>query len=81
MSDPSSERDLGGDAPCSTCGTLTNPVWFTESVFWNDVVRKDLSPWNGLEPTLCLYCFVALAETKYAPTGWRLLPEWRWTPE
>jgi hypothetical protein len=71
---------LDGDGPCSTCGTIENPVWFTDNVLWNDVVRSDLSPWGGAEPILCVLCFVALAETKYRPTGWRLAPEFRWEP-
>jgi hypothetical protein len=69
---------LRGDGPCSTCGTEEDPVWFTDNVFWNAVVRSDLSSWRGKEPVLCVNCFVVLAEQRFRPTGWRLLPEWSW---
>jgi hypothetical protein len=67
-------EDLRGDGPCADCGTLDNIVWFTESVFWNDVVRRD-----GTDAILCIPCFVVRVDAAgYRPTGWRLLPEWHW---
>ena len=69
---------LDGDTPCDACGTTVNLVWFTESAFWNNVVRNDpASPYFGADAILCIPCFVALAErVGYRPTGWRLMPEW-----
>lgn len=72
---------LHGDGPCESCGG-GNIVWFTESVFWNEVMRL----WAGLQPgqtppspILCLACFIARAESVgMQPTGWRVLPEWPW---
>ena len=60
-----------GDNPCDECGTKENIVWFTDNVFWNDI----LSPQN---PILCINCFVKKAEKKYNITGWRLMPEFPW---
>lgn len=63
---------LDGDSPCQDCGTNANPVWFTDSVFWNNVCTED-------SPILCLPCFIARAEAKgFRPTGWRVTPEWPW---
>jgi hypothetical protein len=67
---------LRGDGPCGDCGTLDNIVWFTESVFWNAVMRP---PGYEDEPLLCIPCFVIRADAAgYFPTGWRLLPDWHW---
>lgn len=67
---------LRGDGPCGDCGSFDNVVWFTEDVLWNDVVRRR-EP-NG-DPLMCVQCFVARVHAAgYAPTGWRLLPEWHW---
>lgn len=69
-----SER-LGGDGPCTDCGG-DNIVWFTDSVFWNEVCRRDP---NQPEPVLCVHCFVRRTERLgIRPTGWRLLPEFPW---
>jgi hypothetical protein len=65
---------LRGDGPCADCGTLDNIVWFTESVFWNDVVRA-----HGPDKILCIPCFVLCTDAVgYFPTGWQLLPDWHW---
>jgi hypothetical protein len=65
---------LRGDGPCADCGTLDNIVWFTESVFWNDVVLRD-----GADAILCIPCFVKRVDaTGYYPTGWRLVPDFHW---
>lgn len=73
-------EDLRGDGPCSRCGTQDNIVWFTDSVFWNHVVRVPESVYYEREPILCIPCFVILAhEIGYRPTGWRLSPEFKWT--
>lgn len=71
---------LNGDAPCSKCGTHENIVWFTESVFWNSVVRESpMSPYEKADAILCVRCFVALTEAVgFRPTGWRLSPEFPW---
>ena len=65
--------NLGGDAPCADCRTKDNPVWFTDNVFWNEVMRNVKG--SGI---LCTYCFIIRAEKKFRVTGWRLLPEWKW---
>lgn len=75
---------LIGDVPCSRCGSEDFPVWFTDSPFWNSVVRSAPLPWlaethnpqgDGL---LCINCFVVLAEERgFEVTGWRLTPEFR----
>jgi hypothetical protein len=59
-----------GDGPCQDCGGA-NIVWFTDSVFWNEVMGNS----GGL---LCVACFVKRAEVRFTPTGWRVLPEWSW---
>jgi hypothetical protein len=67
--------NLRGDGPCADCGTVDNPVWFTDSVFWNEVLRRTGHP-GGV---LCISCFAALADRAgFRPTGWRLTPDWRW---
>lgn len=63
-------RNLGGDAPCADCQSQTNPVWFTDNVFWNFIMSKEKYK------ILCLYCFIIRAENKTAPTGWHIAPEW-----
>ena len=69
---------LDGDSPCDACGTTINLVWFTESAFWNNVVRNAPgSPYFNVDAILCVPCFVALAEkVGYRPTAWRITPEW-----
>jgi hypothetical protein len=67
-----------GDAPCHRCGTHENIVWFTDNVLWNEVIRSERSEWKGGEPILCINCFVALVESRFQPTGWRLIPAWPW---
>lgn len=74
-------KSVRGDIPCSDCGTEDNPVWFTDSVFWNDVMGERLvhNQRMGDEggKILCINCFTLRAEKKYK-VAWRLLPEWRW---
>lgn len=64
---------LHGDGPCDDCGN--EPIiWFTDSTFWNAVIRR--IP-DTTDPFLCITCFVRRAEALgFAPTGWRVLPEW-----
>lgn len=68
---------LRGDGPCSNCGTLDNIVWFTESVFWNAVVRTEPRLTDNAE-ILCIPCFVKMADYRGYRCQWRLLPEWHW---
>jgi hypothetical protein len=71
---------LRGDGPCTDCGTLNNIVWFTDSWFWNDVVRTPEPP--DPDPILCLPCFVTRVDKAgFKPAGWRVLPECRWWPQ
>lgn len=66
--------DLRGDGPCDDCDALDNIVWFTDSPFWNDVVRRE-----GRDAILCIPCFVKRVDASgYYPTGWRLLPDFHW---
>lgn len=62
-------EDLRGDGPCSNCGTLDNILWFTESVFWNAVVRIEPRLTDNAE-ILCIPCFVIMADQR----GWHSLP-------
>ena len=66
------ETKLGGDSPCFDCWAEENPVWFTDNVFWNEVMGKDKLK------ILCTDCFIVKAEKKYKVTGWRLIPEFKW---
>ena len=69
--------EIRGDGPCGDCGTGNNIIWFTDNVLWNAVMRP-----NGemdADPLLCVPCFVRrVHEAGYAPTGWRLVPDWHW---
>lgn len=68
--------ELRGDGPCDDCGTADNIVWFTENVLWNAVMRYEGAPPEGF---CCPTCFVRrVHECGFAPTGWRLLPDWHW---
>ena len=68
---------LQGDGPCSNCGTVDNIIWFTESVFWNAVVRVSPRLTDNAE-ILCIPCFVIMADQRGYRCHWRLLPEWHW---
>jgi hypothetical protein len=70
-------KHLQGDGPCSNCGTVDNIVWFTESVFWNAVVRIEPRLTDNAE-ILCIPCFVIMADQRGYRCNWRLLPEWHW---
>lgn len=63
---------MRGDGPCGDCGTLDNPVWYTDNVFWNEVMGKERMK------ILCTNCFIVRAEGRYRVTGWRLIPDWKW---
>lgn len=63
------------DGGCEECAG-ENVVWFTDDVFWNDIVRQV----TGRDMVLCVHCFVKRAEKRYRVTGWRLIPEFEWTP-
>lgn len=75
-----------GDGPCAECGTSDNPVWFTDDVLWNNVVRRWASGEDGYAATrwdtagdaiLCLPCFIEVVEERgYRPTSWRVIPVW-----
>jgi hypothetical protein len=68
---------LRGDEPCQICGTENNIVWFTDSPFWNYVVRNN-DP-DAKDQILCISCFVKLVDVKgLHVTGWHLTPEWHW---
>lgn len=66
------KEQFRGDGPCDDCGTLDNPIWFTDNVFWNDVMGDEVGK------ILCPQCFVVRAESKYRPTGWRFIPDFKW---
>ncbi len=68
---------IRGDGPCSNCGTRNNPIWFTESVFWNAVVRVEPRLTDDAE-ILCMPCFIIMADQRGYRCHWRLLPEWHW---
>jgi len=56
---------------CNDCKS-ENIVWFTDNVFWDIIMKGDKSK------ILCPQCFVIRAEKVYKPTGWRLIPEFKW---
>jgi hypothetical protein len=70
-----------GDSPCADCKTKVNPRWFTDNVFWNDVMGENLvkNERNDKEggKILCPICFIKRAEKKY-DCKWRLIPEFPW---
>lgn len=75
---PRLPAELRGDGPCHDCGTEDNIVWFAENVLWNHVMG---GPGTMDDPggIVCIPCFVIRVDKAgLAPTGWRLLPEWRW---
>ncbi len=63
---------MDGDGPCNDCGTHENPVWYTDNVFWNEVLGEQRNL------ILCLYCFVRRAEADFDITAWRVSPDWKW---
>jgi hypothetical protein len=75
--EPGLRTALRGDGPCRDCGTLDNIVWFTDSVFWNAVVRVEPRLTDGAE-ILCIPCFVTMADERGFICRWRLTPEWKW---
>lgn len=74
---PPMPDSLRGDGPCSNCGTLDNIIWFTDSVFWNAVVRIEPRLTDDAE-ILCITCFVLMADQRGYRCHWRLSPEWPW---
>lgn len=61
-----------GDYPCEDCKTKTNPIWWTDNVFWNSVMEEKLGK------ILCPLCFIKRAEKKYDVVSWRIAPEFKW---
>jgi len=53
-------KDSQGDSPCYNCGTDENPIWFTDNVFWNNVMGK------LRYKVFCVNCFTVRAEKKMA---------------
>ncbi len=68
--------EFKGDAPCADCGREFNPVWWTDNVFWNDVMGDNVVG-NERMKIICPLCFMARAEQKYN-CAWRILPDWKW---
>lgn len=77
MTDVRLPEHLRGDGPCSNCGTLDNIVWFTDSVFWNAVVRVEPRLTDDAE-ILCVVCFVVMADARGYRCNWRVTPEFHW---
>lgn len=76
---PALPPELQGDGPCNDCGTLNNPVWFTDNVVWNRVTGEEVYAEDHRLAILCINCFIVRADARgLKPTGWRLLPEWPW---
>lgn len=75
------EKQLGGDVPCTQCGTTRNPRWFTDNILWNEVtdehlVHNERNDVNGGN-ILCLNCFAELSQEIYDVGAWRFIPEAR----
>lgn len=69
-------KHLQGDGPCEDCGTPDNIIWYVESEFWNEIMRKG---GEHRDPFLCIVCFVRRTdEAGYVPSGWRLTPMFQW---
>lgn len=72
-------KNMRGDIPCGKCGIDENPIWWTDNVFWNSVIRG--ADRRGSEipgEILCPLCFMEIAEEKYDVKSWRIIPEFRW---
>lgn len=70
---------LRGDGPCQDCRTPDNIGWFAPNVVWNHVMGgpEAMGDPGGI---ICIPCFVKRTDAAgLAPTGWQLVPEWRWT--
>jgi hypothetical protein len=79
MCDDLLPEHLRGDSPCRDCGTNDNICWFTDSPLWNEVMG---GPGTMDDPggIICIPCFIERVDKAgLEPTGWRLVPEWRWT--
>jgi hypothetical protein len=66
-----------GDAPCQYCGREYNPVWYTDNVFWNEVMNDDIKGSESRGQILCPLCFMSFAEKKF-DCAWRIIPDWKW---
>ncbi len=64
---------ISGNIACINCLTREDIIWYTDNVFWNEVMGK-----NERNKILCVYCFTKRAEKKFKIMGWRLLPDWKW---
>ena len=64
-------KESQDDIPCANCRTHNNPVWFTDSNVWNEVMGSDK------HQILCVNCFISRAEKQYNITGWKLSPEFK----
>jgi len=76
MRDAQGWYDGIGDIPCGDCETTNNPVWYTDSALWNDVMGGHAS--EEASGILCPQCFMRRAENKYLITGWHISPGFNW---
>ena len=62
-------KKLRGDYPCADCGTKENIIWSTDNIFWNAIMKDDITGSENCSGILCVNCFVIRAEKKYEITG------------
>jgi len=58
-----------GDYPCQDCKTEDNAVWFTDNVFWNNVMVDDIVGSKNCSGILCVNCFTLRAEKNISAIG------------
>lgn len=68
-----------GDNPCADCGAKENPIWWTDNVFWNEVMgrQEKFGSEDRRGNILCPICFIRRAEEKF-DCNWRLIPDFPW---
>lgn len=68
-----------GSGDAASCGH-TNPLWFTDSRLWNEVMNGgDADTEAG--GVICPLCFIDRTDayfegSRWRINGWRLVPEW-----
>lgn len=75
---PSGRCNMSAHGDQTSCGH-PNPVWFTESRLWNEVMGGDQD--EEATGIVCPFCFAVRADehfdgSRWRILGWRLVPEW-----
>lgn len=65
-------KEIQGNIPCADCNTEDNPVWFTDSTLWDNVMKEEVGK------ILCITCFINRTNERYSGiVSWRLLPHFK----